>query len=217
MSTKVAVLCEDHTNDRFIFLEPLVAAALRAIGVPRPRVWSVTNPRMSGGFSTLLTNLCAVVTRYHKTVDLVVVAFDLDGEDGLEGRPDKAARVRRALRECDAGAVNVVLLGCVMEAEIYAIWGTTFSDPCVVERRTSGARPEGAVLRRTPAQGRPAGERRRPHSPHEGQPGIRLGGRPEHGMPGASAAHGRPSSRAPALTPPGGHSCWPKGAPVGFG
>ncbi|WP_146807462.1 hypothetical protein [Cellulomonas persica] len=81
------------------------------------------------GFSTLLTNLCAVVTRYHKTVDLVVVAFDLDGEDGLEGRPDKAARVRRALRECDAGAVNVVLLGCVMEAEIYAIWGQRSAIP----------------------------------------------------------------------------------------
>lgn len=144
MSTKAAILCEDHTNDQFI-LEPLVEAALRAIGVPRPRVSSITNPRMSG-FTTLLANLCDVVSRYHKTVDVVVVAFDLDGEDGQGGRPDKATRVRNALEKCDLSADNVVLLGCVMEAEVYPIWGQRSAIPVPWSEVRSEADPKEAYF-----------------------------------------------------------------------
>lgn len=121
MSTKVAILCEDHTNDQYI-LQPIVTAALRHIGVPRPQVTPITNPRMTG-FVSLLQNLCDVITRYHNTVGAVVVCFDIDGEDGQEGRADKAARVRHALQSCTAPTENVVLLGSVMEAEVYALWG----------------------------------------------------------------------------------------------
>jgi hypothetical protein len=125
MSTKAAILCEDHTEDRYI-LEPVIEAALKSIGIPRPRVMSITNPRMRG-FSTLLKNLCDVVQRYHKTVSVLIIAFDLDGEDGEDGRPDKIARVRGKLEACDTEATNVVLLGCRMEAEVYAIWGSRSS------------------------------------------------------------------------------------------
>lgn len=77
----------------------------------------------------MLSNLCGVLKRYHKTVDAIVIAFDLDGQDGNNGRGDKAARVRNVLESCDVSTDNVVLLSCIMEAEVYAIWGqrTTLS------------------------------------------------------------------------------------------
>ena len=122
MSTKVAIVYEDHTYDRYI-LEPIVEAALKHIGVVRPRVSSVTNPRLSG-FATLLAKLCDVISRYEKTVSAIVVAFDLDGEDGTPGKGDKMAKVRSAIEACDTDASNVVLLGCRQEAEVFAIWGS---------------------------------------------------------------------------------------------
>lgn len=121
MSTKVVIACENHLNDRYI-LEPVVTAALQAIGVASPRVTTITNPQMSG-FTTLLSNVCAIIHRYHKTVSALVIAFDLDGEDGQDGRPDRLVRVSNKLASCDSEAQNVVLLGCQMEAEVYAIWG----------------------------------------------------------------------------------------------
>jgi hypothetical protein len=122
VTTKVAVVYEDHTNDRYI-IEPIVIAALRSLGISQPRVSPVTNPRMMG-FSTLLSHLCEVVARYERTVAAIVVVFDLDGEDGEDGRGDQVARVRTRLASCMGDCSPVVLLGCHMEAEVYAVWGS---------------------------------------------------------------------------------------------
>lgn len=122
MSTKVAILCEDHTYDRYI-LEPIVESALKSIGIPRPRVVSITNPRISG-FDTLLERLCEVVARYERTASAIVVAFDLDGDDGSPGRRDKLARARGMFASCSSAPDNVIFLACRQGAEVYAIWGS---------------------------------------------------------------------------------------------
>lgn len=99
----------------------MVGAILASLGKPRARIQIVSNPRITG-FSSLLANLCDVVQRYAPQVDAIVVAFDTDGEDGEDGRPNKAARVRNALSRCPSPKVAIV--GAIQELEVWALWGS---------------------------------------------------------------------------------------------
>lgn len=118
---KVAFICEDHTNDQYI-VKPLLEALMKALGKPRANVSPVTSPRLTG-FDSLLRELCGMVKRYGRVASAVVVAFDLDGEDGQEGRPDKSAKVRYALEQCQGRPDNVFLLPVRQELEVAALWG----------------------------------------------------------------------------------------------
>jgi hypothetical protein len=116
---KVAVVCEDHTNDQYI-LRPVLEAVLAVLGKPHARVQVVSNPRLNG-FDSMLSHLCAIIQRYEFLADVIVVAFDLDGEDGVDGRPHKRARIENALGACPSSKVAVV--GAVQELEVWALWG----------------------------------------------------------------------------------------------
>ena len=120
MTTKIAIVYEDHTNDRYL-IEPLVAAAAKDVGKPSARISSITNPRVTG-FSQLLKLLCSVVHRYYNTVDVIIVVFDVDCEDGSKGRSDKVKRVTDALKTCEVDTSSVVVLPAHQEVEVYALW-----------------------------------------------------------------------------------------------
>jgi hypothetical protein len=117
---KVAVVCEDHTHDQFI-LRPLLEAALATLGKPRARVHIVSNPRLTG-FDNLIRRLCEIVVRYELLADVIVVAFDVDCEDGRDGRSHKRSRVQQALSACQSPKVATV--GAVQELEVWALWGS---------------------------------------------------------------------------------------------
>ncbi len=82
----------------------------------------ITSPRITG-FDRLLANLCAVASRWVSAAQVLVVAFDLDGQTGVGGRPDKRARVEAALSACGLPNHKVVLWGAHQELEVYALWG----------------------------------------------------------------------------------------------
>lgn len=131
MTFRVAVLCEDHTNDQYI-LRPLVRETLAHLGKPDARITVVSNPRIRG-FDSLLARACDVIERYAKLVDLILVCYDLDGQDGSAGRTDKHARVKNALNNCPNS--KTVTIGAEQEIEVWALWGSRAQLPHWAEVR----------------------------------------------------------------------------------
>src|SRR5262249_41704284 len=131
MTFRVAVLCEDHTNDQYI-LRPLMREILAHLGKPDARITVVSNPRICG-FDSLLARACDVIERYAQLVDLILVCYDLDGQDGSPGRTDKHARVKNSLNNCPSQ--KALTVGAEQEIEVWALWGSRAQLPPWAEVR----------------------------------------------------------------------------------
>jgi hypothetical protein len=121
MSLKVAIVCEDHTNDQYI-VQPAMKALFEYLGRPRARLQFVTNPRLQG-LSSLLKNLCSIIYRYSAAADLVIVVVDNDCQDGRPGRENRRQRLLDAVANCPKGGDKTIVVVAIEEIEVWALWG----------------------------------------------------------------------------------------------
>ncbi|MBB5869681.1 hypothetical protein F4553_003060 [Allocatelliglobosispora scoriae] len=119
MSFKAAILMEDHLNDQYI-LKPLIESMLASIGKPNSKVTVVTSPRIQG-IDQLKRNLCGIVNTFAAKVDLMVIAFDQDGQDGANGGKSRNTQVEDWLSQCANSKVQ--LLCAIQEVEVWCLWG----------------------------------------------------------------------------------------------
>lgn len=118
MSFKAAILMEDHLNDQYI-LKPLIESMLASIGKPNSKVTVVTSPRIQG-IDQLKRNLCGIVNTFAAKVDLMVIAFDQDGQDGANGGKSRNTQVEDWLSQCANSKVQ--LLCAIQEVEVWCLW-----------------------------------------------------------------------------------------------
>lgn len=122
MSSRIFVICEDHTLDQYI-VRPVVAAAAARAGKGSAQVRVVTSPRLRG-ISDVERNFSDLVERYCALGDGVVFALDLDLCNGLHGRSDRAARFDLLRRRLPADVQDKVLVVLAeQEVEVWALWG----------------------------------------------------------------------------------------------
>lgn len=118
---KIAVLCEDHTHDQYI-LRPLLSALMAHLGKRTCLIQPITSPRIRG-FESMLSQVGEVGKRYVKATAMLIVAFDLDCDDGSAGRQDKYGKVRNAVAKLGDDANSVAVIGARQELEVFALWG----------------------------------------------------------------------------------------------
>jgi hypothetical protein len=121
MSTRVTLVCEDHTNDQYI-VKPIVQAALTEAGRPSAKIHIVTSPQLRG-WDSVKREACALMRRYGPFADLVVFAVDLDCQDGRKGASNKPSQLRGVLGRCDMETDKALLLFARQEVEVWALWG----------------------------------------------------------------------------------------------
>jgi hypothetical protein len=136
MSLKVAVICEDHTNDQYI-VEPVLKALLQHLGKPRARIQLVMNPRIQG-LASLIGHLCDLIARYSAIADIVIVAVDSDCEDGRLGHGDRVRQMRNRVANCSDGSDRTLVVVAQQEVEVWALWGQRNS----IESEWSAVRAE---------------------------------------------------------------------------
>ncbi len=121
VSLRVSVVCEDHTNDQYI-VRPVLQRLLTSLGKGRASVSVVTSPRLRG-YPSLRAQACAVLEQYGYVSDLVIFVVDADGEDGQNGRRDRAAELRGVLAGCRAHVEKGLVVAAIQEVEVWALWG----------------------------------------------------------------------------------------------
>jgi hypothetical protein len=121
VSFKVAIVCEDPTYDRYI-AEPVIAKACEEIGRPRAQLRTVEWPRVYG-VSQLKDAVCDYLHKWGPISDAVVFVVDADGEDGTDGRPDRARQFASAITACGEALPCHVLTVALQELEVWALWG----------------------------------------------------------------------------------------------
>lgn len=121
MSYKVAVLAEDHTYDQYI-VKPVVQALLAHLGKPNAQVFMITTPRIQG-HSQMKQRACEILSRWSPIVDVLLLAIDLDCQDGLGGRSNRRVSFLDVLANCPVGSDKGVVVLAVNEIEVWALWG----------------------------------------------------------------------------------------------
>jgi hypothetical protein len=121
MSLKVAVVCEDHTNDQYI-VGPALSALLSHLGRPKARLQIVTNPRLQG-LSSLIKDLCSIIARYSAAADIVIVVVDGDCKDGRRGTENRHQRLTDLVANCLTGSDKTAVVIAIQEVEVWALWG----------------------------------------------------------------------------------------------
>jgi hypothetical protein len=117
---KIACAFEDPVNDRYLAI-PAIKLVCTRLGKPNVQVFSVTNPRTSG-FDHLRQVAPDILKRYGREARAVVFVIDTDCEDGLAGRPNRAARLRSAIRGA-AHRDRAVVVSAIQELEVWGLWG----------------------------------------------------------------------------------------------
>jgi hypothetical protein len=75
------------------------------------------------GFDDLIRQLCELLARYGSIADIVVIATDVDCEDG-EVRPrNKPLAVHNALDSCKNHKDKGLIVMAIQELEVWALWG----------------------------------------------------------------------------------------------
>ncbi len=121
MSSRVFVVCEDHTLDQYVAV-PVVKALMSAVGRPKADVRVVSNPRL-GGWTQLKSSACSVLQRYGAIGDLVVFVADADCEDGSQGRADRKTIFDNVISKCTYHREKAVVVVARQELEVWALWG----------------------------------------------------------------------------------------------
>lgn len=122
MSVSVSVLCEDHTNDQYL-VEPVIRAALAALGKPRATVHVKSQAKNLRGIDRLLVHMPAHLARWGGPSSAVVFVADADCKDGTDGRGDRRAVMLERLAGCEPHSAKAVVLVAIQEAEVWALWG----------------------------------------------------------------------------------------------
>jgi len=122
VSVKISVLCEDHTNDRYL-IEPVIRAALSALGKPRATVDVKALPKAERGVDQLLARICTHLARWGGPSSAVVYVADADCNDGVDGRGDRRAGMLDRVAACENHRDKAVVVVAIQEAEVWALWG----------------------------------------------------------------------------------------------
>lgn len=119
MSFRVAVVCEDHTNDQYV-VRRVLQALLASKGKPHADVKVITNPR-STGVEMMSRLACEYLDRYGGRSDVVVFVVDADCRgDGPTGR---GGRLTSLLRDCERHSDKALVVVARQEVEVWALWG----------------------------------------------------------------------------------------------
>jgi hypothetical protein len=121
MSIKVSLACEDHTLDQYV-VRPVIKALLTNLGRPNARIHVITNPRIRG-FENLKAQACSILETYGPISALVIFVIDADGQDGLDGRPDRKQQFLNSLSVCPNNDKALVVVAR-QELEVWALWGS---------------------------------------------------------------------------------------------
>jgi hypothetical protein len=122
MSIRIMVACEDHTHDQYVAV-PIIKLLMRHLGRPQADIKVITNPRLQG-ISNVLSLMCDILERYEKYSDLVIFVVDGDCEDGVDGRPDRLAKLRNKIESCENNPGNGLVVVARQEVEVWALWGS---------------------------------------------------------------------------------------------
>jgi hypothetical protein len=117
---KIAVACEDPTNDQFI-IRPVLERLCAHLGRPRAKIFTITNPH-TRGFNDLRDQACGIMSRYGALAAAVVFVIDVDCDDGRTGRINKPLRFRNTVSHCSY-AEKALIVAAVQELEVWALWG----------------------------------------------------------------------------------------------
>ncbi len=122
MSVRISVLCEDHTYDQYV-LEPVIRAALSALGRPKAVIDVKSLPKASRGVEQLIAKMCDHLARWGGPSTAVVFVADADGKDGGNGREDRRLQMLNKFAACDRHQNKGLIVVAIQEAEVWALWG----------------------------------------------------------------------------------------------
>ena len=122
MSVRISVLCEDHTYDQYL-VEPVIRAALAALGRPNAVVDVKSLPKGARGIDQLIARLCDHLVRWGGPSTAVIFVADGDCKDGVGGREDRRIQMLSKLAGCDRHRDKGLVVVAIQETEVWALWG----------------------------------------------------------------------------------------------